>query len=139
VDDAPIYSCPTRRRGALVGIFAVCAVGCAVVIPLAKWSTFGGALTAATAITGVVLFGGLAFVLHAFVPTRIEVRDARVRLIAPRTETNYEPASVGLRREGGSTYAFIRRTTGRVLARFDPPDRVAAEAAFERAGVSVVS
>jgi hypothetical protein len=139
VDDAPIYTCPTRRRGALVGLFAVCAVGCAVVIPLAKWSTFGGALAAATAITGVGLFSGLAFVLHAFVPTRIEVGDTRVRLVAPRTETNYEPASVGLRREAANTYAFVRRSTGRVLARFDPPDGAAAEAAFERAGVSLLS
>jgi hypothetical protein len=114
------------------------AVGCAVGIPLAKWSTFGGALAAATAITGVVLFGGLAVVLHEFVPTHIEVSAAQVRLVAPRTETTYDPATVVLRPEATGGYAFTREKTGRVLARFDPPDRDAAEAAFGQAGVRLI-
>lgn len=138
MDAAPTYSCPVRRHSGMVVFFSLCAVACAVGIGFIRRSSFGGALAAATAITGVVLFGGIAVVLHIFVPTRVEVDGTEVRLIAPRTETSYDPATLVLGRNATGTYAMAREKTGRVLARFVPPDPDAAIAAFTAAGVHVL-
>jgi hypothetical protein len=139
VDAAPIYSCPVRRRNGIVVLLVVLGIACVVGTFFMKASTFGGALAVATLITGVALFGGIALVLVLFTPTRIEVGEAGVRLVAPRTETRYDSTTVLVQRSPTTgTFAFGRAATGRVLARFVPPDPEAAVAAFEAAGVRVV-
>ncbi len=135
--EAPRYTSPVQRRGAIVVGCAVIAIASAVGFFVTKKATFGGALLAATLVTLAVLFTGLAVVLRLFVPTHIEVGETRIRLVAPRTETTYDPTTVVLVRQPTGVFAFIRENTGRVLARFVPPDPDAAVAAFTAAGVRV--
>ncbi len=116
----------------------VIAIACAVGFFVTKKATFGGALLAATLVTLTILFAGIAVVLRAFVPTRIEVGESRVRLVAPRTETTYDPATVVLVCQPTGVFAFVREQSGRVLARFVPPDPEAAREAFTAVGVRVV-
>ena len=140
MDAAPAYSCPVRRRNGIVSAVIAVGIACIVGLFFTTPSTFGGALAVATLITGVALFGGITLVLVLFTPTHIEVgEDGVVRLVAPRTETRYDSATVILQRSPTTgTFAFGRAATGRVLARFVPPDPEAAVAAFEAAGVRVV-
>jgi hypothetical protein len=140
VDAVPAYSCPVRRHNQIVVSLVAVAIACGVGIFFTTSSTYGGAFAAATLITGVALFGGLAIVLSLFTPTHIEVgEDLVVRLVAPRTQTTYDPETVVVQRSPTTgTFAFGRAATGRVLARFVPPNPEAAVEAFTAAGVRVV-
>ncbi len=136
--DAPRYTAPVQRRSGIVVGCVVIAIASAVGFFFTKKATFGGALLAATLVTLTIMFIGLAVVLRLFVPTHIEVGETEIRLVAPRTESTYDPTTVVLRPEPTGAYAFVREKTGRVLARFVPADPDAAVAAFSAAGVRVV-
>jgi hypothetical protein len=141
VSDLVEYSAPVPRRWSLLlivgGVLVAAAVGTGVWI---RSSALAEVYLTAVAISFIALAAAILVVLVLFMPTRIEIHPGEVQLVAPRTVTRYVPGDMLVRRSHpGGLFSFERRQTGRVLARFQPPDPEAAIAAFTTAGVEVVS
>jgi hypothetical protein len=130
-----LYEAPVLRRLHLqVGVSALAAFLVAVLVGAIEGSPY----TIAT-VLGVGAFAGLFTVVHRLTPTRIELQDDEVRLIAPHATTRYVPSEMRLHADPGrSTFALGRRTRTRRLAVFRDPDIGRVKQAFEQAGVAVV-
>ena len=133
----PLYSAPVLRRPVPVVVTAAIAVAGVVALVIAHGSsTFSSAFATATFATVALAGVALEIVLFLFLPTRIEVTAHHVRLVARRAISTYEPSEMVLRRRTGD-FEFVRKRTGRTLARFRVADADAAGAAFATAGVEV--
>lgn len=139
-DESVLYSAPVLRRS--VPMLVVAAIVLAGLVALAVShgsSTYSSAITTAFFATVVVAGIGFAIVLMLLLPTRVEVTARRVRLVARRALTTYEPGQMVLRQRADGAFEFVRKRTGRVLTRFRAADADAARAAFATAGVEVVA
>ncbi len=136
-DGERVYTLPVRRRpGPMLGAVAF-ALGCVVAIGFVDHGGFSGAFVTAGLITLTVLGFGVAVAFVLLMPTRIEVGETRVRLVAPRATTTYVPAEMLLLRRAPGVYEFRRISTGRVLAVLVPRDPDTTEQVFGGAGVRV--
>jgi hypothetical protein len=98
---------------------------------------FSDAFFRASFITLFAIAGGVGLVIALLMPTRLEVDDHEIRLIARRATTRYRPDDMAIVRRPDETYSLVRRKTGRTLAIFRPSDHVEAEAAFSAAGAHI--
>ena len=139
-DESVLYSAPVLRRSVPMLVVGVIAVGGLVALAVSHGSsTYSSAFT--TALFATITLAGIGFeiVLMLLLPTRVEVTAERVRLVARRAVTTYEPGQMVLRQRADGAFEFIRKRTGRVLARFRVANADAARAAFATAGVEVVA
>jgi hypothetical protein len=130
-----LYEAPVLRRLLLqVGVSAVVAFLVAALVGAIEGSPYAIATT-----LGTGAFVSLFIVVHRMTPTRIELQDNEVRLIAPQATTRYAPNTMRLRADPSrARFALGRRKRTRHLAVFRDPDIGRVKLAFERAGVSVV-
>ena len=130
-----LYEAPVLRRLYLqVGVSAVAAFLVALIVGAIEGSPY----TIAT-VLGIGAFVSLAVVIHRLTPTRIELEQDEIRLIAPQATTRYVPNQMRLRADPSrSTFALGRRQKTRHLAVFRDPDIAHVKQVFEQAGVSVV-
>jgi hypothetical protein len=139
-DEAVLYSAPVLRRSVPMLVVGAIAVAGLVALAVSHGSsTYSSAFTTALFATVIVAGIGFEIVLMELLPTRVDVTATRVRLVAPRALTTYEPGQMVLRQRTDGAFEFVRKRTGRVLARFRAADADAARAAFATAGVEVVA
>jgi len=134
-----VYTSPVLRRWSVLFVVAAIAVAAAIGL-VAYWKnrTYTQAFVTALFITVGLLALIILGVLAATLPTRIEVTEQRIRLVAPRAITRYDPTQMQIRRTMHSDFALVRKSTGRTLARFRPVDAERAADAFAAAGTDVV-
>jgi hypothetical protein len=129
------YEAPVLRRLSLqVGVSALVAVLIATLIGAMEGSPYAIATT-----LGISAFVSLVIIVHRMTPSRIELQDDEVRLIAPQATTRYAPNAMRLRADPSrATFALGRRKRTFHLAVFRDPDIGRVKQVFESAGVSVV-
>jgi hypothetical protein len=130
-----LYEAAVARRLHLqIGVCALAAFLVSVILGAVEGSPY----TIATTL-GVGTFLILFIVVHRLTPTRIELREGEIRLIAPHATTRYEPNTMKLRADPSrASFSLGRRERTRQLAVFHDTDLDRVRRTFEGAGVSVV-
>jgi hypothetical protein len=139
-DESVVYTAPVLRRWSVFGLVGgLVVVAIVLLVTYGKNQTWNDAFVTALFITLGVLALIILLVLALTMPTRIEVTERRIRLVAPRAISRYEPGEMVIRRTMRTDFALVRKRTGRTLARFRPPDAEQAAAAFTAVGAQIVN
>ena len=130
-----LYEGPVLRRLYLqVGVSMLAAFLVAVVIGAIEGSPYTIAI-----VLGIIAFAGLFVIVHRFTPTRIELEQEEMRLVAPKATTRYRPGDMWLRVNlTQSTFTLGRRDRTRRLAVFRDLDVDRVKQVFGQTGVTVV-